>query len=76
MAATTTRAKVKKLPRARVVRGVEGPSPVASHVRSAGRSMRPAARDAMAFMVGMWPLWMMMAFSLGLIWAFALGESP
>lgn len=65
-----------KLPRARVVHGVEDMSPVASHLRNAGRSMRPAAHEMMAFVVGMWPLWIMMAFSFGLIWAFALGESP
>lgn len=73
MAAKT---KANKIPRVRVVRGAPTLSPVASHVRSAGRSIRPAAREALAFAMGMWPLWMMMAFSLGLIWAFALGESP
>ena len=60
----------RRLPPARVVTGVDSASSFqfVSRLRSAGRSLRPPVREALAVMVGVWPLWVMAAAGAGLIW--------
>jgi hypothetical protein len=69
----------RKLPAARVVGGLEEhPSaPVRWFLRSAGRTMkRPAVHEALAFAIGMWPLWILALSGLGLVWFIAMSSAP
>lgn len=59
------------LAHARVVQGVD-PQPLRARLRGARRTMRPAAEIA----VGLWPLWVIGVFALGLTWVFALAAAP
>lgn len=66
----------RSLPVVRVVSGVDSHQAFRSRLQSAARSARPAVRTVIEVTVGVWPLWAMCAFAFGLIWAFALGQSP
>lgn len=66
----------RRLPVVRVVSGVDSHHSFRSRVRSAIRSARPPVRSAIETAIGVWPLWVMGVFAMGLIWAFALGQSP
>lgn len=68
--------QVPGLPAVRVVKGVDRHRPLRVRLRGPARSIRRAARDALAVMIGVWPLWLLGLFAFGLIWAFALGASP
>jgi hypothetical protein len=66
----------RSLPVVRVVSGVDSHQAFRSRLQSAVRTARPAVRGAIEVAVGVWPLWAVCAFAIGLVWAFALGQSP
>ena len=66
----------RSVPVARVVSGVDSHQAFRSRLQGWVRSARPQVRTAIEVAVGVWPLWAMFAFAFGLIWAFALGQSP
>jgi hypothetical protein len=37
---------------------------------------RPAVHEALAFAVGMWPLWVLALSGMGLVWFLAMTASP
>jgi hypothetical protein len=66
----------RSVPVARVVSGVDSHQAFRSRLQSWVRSARPQVRTAIEVAVGVWPIWAMCAFAFGIIWAFALGQSP
>ena len=66
----------RRLPVVRVVSGVDSHHSFRSRVRSAVRTARPQVRTAIEVAIGVWPLWALFAFAFGLVWAFAMGQSP
>jgi hypothetical protein len=66
----------RRLPVVRVVSGVDSHHSFRSRLRSAIRTARPPVRAAIEVAIGIWPIWVMTAFAMGLIWAAVLGGSP
>ena len=66
----------RSLPVVRVVSGVDSHQAFRSRLQSAVRSARPQVRTAIEVAFGLWPLWAVAAFAIGLVWASALGQSP
>ena len=66
----------RSVPVARVVSGVDSHQAFRSRLQSAVRTARPQVRTAIEVAVGVWPIWAVCAFAIGLVWAFALGQSP
>ena len=66
----------RTLPVVRVVSGVDSHQAFRSRLQSAVRTARPQVRTAIEVAVGVWPIWAVCGFAVGLVWAFALGQSP
>lgn len=68
----------QRIPEVRVVGGDgdwDRPS-LRSRMNGAVESVRPAISDTVSVIFGLWPLFAVMALTIGLLWSAALGGSP
>ena len=71
----------QQLPSARVVREAgatiaEPSRPMGEHLRRIAAPLRAHGRDALAVVIGLWPLTAIMAVAFALIWAAGVAGSP
>jgi hypothetical protein len=69
-------ARRSEVPAAYVVTGPSAGPPVRLRIGEALAPLREAGRDAVQLFFGLWPIWVVLSFGMGLVWAFAMGDSP
>jgi len=65
-----------RIPRARALAGAQTRPTLASWLRRFRKAMAPGVHDALALAIGLWPLWVLTAGGMGLVWFMAMAQSP